>query len=50
MLRSGRDLIWEPADHEDGRLEPQNNHLVRAWLPGSFMGQRQGGEKGEETK
>ena len=32
-------LIWEPPDWEDGRLAPQNNHLV-LWLPGSFMDQR----------
>ena len=29
-LRQGRDVIWEPADGEDGRLGPQNNHLVGA--------------------
>ena len=32
--------IMEPADQGDGRLVPQNSHLVRAWLPGSFMDQR----------
>ena len=42
-LRQGRDFIQEPGDREDDRLEPQNNHLVRAWLPGSFMDQRLGG-------
>ena len=36
-------LIEESADQEDGRLVPWNNHLVRAWLPGSFMGQKWGG-------
>ena len=35
----GRDFIWEPADQEDGRLAPQKNHLVGAWLPDSFMDQ-----------
>ena len=33
---------------EDGRLVPQNNHLVRAWLPVSFMDQGLG--RGEQTK
>ena len=41
-LRQGRDFIQEPGDREDDRLVPQNNHLVRAWLPGSFMDQRLG--------
>lgn len=36
-------LIWEPPDWEDGRLAPQNNHLIKAWLPGSFLDQRWGG-------
>ena len=48
-LRQGRDFIWELADGEDGRLGPQNNHLVGAWMPGSFMDQRWVGG-GEETK
>ena len=25
-------LIGEPADREDGRLVPQNNHLTRVWI------------------
>ena len=29
-------LIGEPAAQEDGRLAPQNDRLVRTWLPGSF--------------
>ena len=37
VLGQGRDFIWELADQEDGRLVPQNNHLVGAWLPDSFM-------------
>ena len=48
MLGSERDFIQEPADQEDGRLVTQNNHLVGAWLPGSFLDQRWGG--GKETK
>ena len=33
-------LFRKPADREDGRLTSQNNHLVEAWMPGSFMDQR----------
>ena len=47
-MRKG--LFQELVDREDGRLAPQNNHLVRAWLPGSFMDQRRGGVGGEEIK
>ena len=36
MLGSGKDFILELAEPEDGRLEPQNNHLVRARMPGSY--------------
>ena len=49
MLGSERDFIQEPADQEDSRLVTQNNHLVGAWLPGSFLDQRCGGV-GKETK
>ena len=42
------------ADQDNGRLVPQNNHLVKAWLPGSFLDQRLGcggvGAECEETK
>ena len=27
----------EPADREDGRLAPQNNRLLGAWMPSSFI-------------
>ena len=27
----------ELADQEDGRLAPQNNHLVGVWMPASFV-------------
>ena len=30
-------LFRKPADQEDGRLMSQNNHLVRVWMPGSFI-------------
>lgn len=47
-----RDEVWDQQETLSGAswltekmvLEPQNNHLVRAWLPGSFMDQRWGGE------
>ena len=40
-------LVGELTDQEDSRLKSQNNHLVRVWIPGSFMDQRwgMGGEK-----
>ena len=47
VLRQGRRQFGKPADGEDDRLVPKNNHLVRAWLPGSLMDQRW--EGGEET-
>ena len=28
LLRQGRDFIQKAADREDGRLAPQNNHLM----------------------
>ena len=33
-------LFGKPADREDGRLAPQNNHLLGVWMPGSFIDQR----------
>ena len=33
-------LLGKLADGEDGRLISQNNHLVGAQMPGSFMDQR----------
>ena len=41
-------LIREPADWEDGRLVPQNNHLIGVWMPGSFIDQRE--RSNEELK
>ena len=35
-------LIGEPADLEDGRLVPQNNHFIEVWVPGSYIDQRWG--------
>ena len=40
--------IREPADREDGRLAPQNNRLIGAWMPGSFIDQRE--RSSEELK
>ena len=34
-------LLRKPSDQEDGRLVPQNNHLIRVWMPGSFIYQRE---------
>ena len=50
MLGSGRNFIQELADREDGRLVPQNNRLVGAWLLGSFMDQRWWGEVRKQSK
>ena len=41
-------LFKKLADQEDGRLMSQNNHLMGAWMLGSFIEQR--GEGGEEVK
>ena len=30
-------LIREPADREDGKLVPQNNHLIGVWMPGCYL-------------
>ena len=35
-------LFGKPANQKDGKIAPQNKHLPRAWLPGSFMDQRWG--------
>ena len=40
-----RTSIRELADREDGRLVPQNNHCIGAWMPGSFIDQREGSNK-----
>jgi len=29
-------LFRELADQEDVKLAPQNNHLIRVWMPDSF--------------
>ena len=41
-------LFGKPADREGGRLMPQNNHLIRVWMPVSFIAQRGAGD--EEVK
>ena len=32
-------FIQKAADQQDGRLVPQNNHLIRVWMPGSSTDQ-----------
>ena len=32
-------LFRKLADQEDGRLISQNKHLIRVWMPGSFIEQ-----------
>ena len=41
-------LNGEPADQGDGRLKPQNNHLIGVWMPDSFIDQRE--RSNEELK
>ena len=41
-------LFRKPSDQEDGRLAPQNNHLIGIWMPGSFIDQRE--KSNEELK
>ena len=41
-------LFGKPADRKDGRLAPQNNHLIWVWMPGSFIDQRE--RSNEELK
>ena len=45
----GGTLLRELTDG-DVSLVPQNNHLVGAWMPGSFTGQRWGGRWGNKVK
>ena len=41
----------KPPDQNDSRVVSQNNCLVKAWLPGSFMDQRwEGGRWGSKVK
>ena len=42
--------IGELVDQEDGRLAPQNNHLIGVWRPGSFLDQRWGKVKKQSKK
>ena len=35
---------------EDGRLAPQNNHLLGVWMPGSLIDQRQGEVRKQSKK
>ena len=45
VLRQKETLIREPADREDGRLVPQNHHLIGVRMPGSFIDQRERSNK-----
>ena len=47
-LRQGRDFIWG-ASWLRREARPQNNCLVEAWMPGSFM-IRDGGEVRKQSK
>ena len=42
-------LIREPADPEDGRLVPQNNHLIEVCMP-DFYRTETGGRRGRKLK
>ena len=48
MFGLGSASILELVDGEDGRLAPQDNHLIRAWMLDSGLEMGEGG--GEETK
>ena len=48
MFGLGSASILELVDGEDGRVAPQNNHLIWAWMLDS--GLETGEEGGEETK
>ena len=43
-------VIREPADWEDGRTAPQNNHLLGVWVPGSCIDQRWGEVRNQSKK
>ena len=43
-------LIRELVGLEDGKLVPQNNHLFGAWLPGSFIDQRERSDEELKSK
>ena len=43
-------LFRKPADREDGRLISQSNHLVRVWMPVSFMDSERERERERERE
>ena len=43
-------LIRELAGLKDGKLVPQNKHLLGAWLPGSFIDQRERSDEELKSK
>ena len=50
VLRQEETLVGELADQQDGRLAPQNNHLIGVWMPGSFIEQRERGNEELKSK
>ena len=50
VLRQEETLVGELADQQDGRLAPQNNHLIGVWMPSSFMDQTLGSGQGNKAK
>ena len=50
VLRQEETLVGELADQQDGRLAPQNNHLIGVWMPGSFTDQREKSNEKLESK
>ena len=38
----------KPDDQQGGRLAPRSNHLVRVWMPGSFIEPKR--KKNEELR
>ena len=41
-------LFRKPVNREDGRLISQSNHLVRVWMPVSFMDSERERERSKE--
>ena len=42
MLRQGIQFYQKDRRQDDGRWMSQNNHLIRGWMVGSFLEQREG--------
>ena len=50
VLRQEETLVGELADQQDGRLAPQNNHLIGVWMPGSFIDLRERSNEKPKSK